>query len=353
MDLGSRDGKEDEGPVVHSSRSTFSSSSKFNKCFLKNRAPSSSSRSPSILPISGRTSSHFVPSTGNGDPNNIPNAKRIVEEEEGDKSMWEGNENEEESTVSDHINIFLDPEDVDDEKVITLCGSIDQDVHSNGRAFLSYKSSLKIELITKSRKFGQIYDKRRGFKFNYEFIPEQVNLKESKVKELMSITSVTPVKADSTGHVTSLNFPFTPPKGVRHKLVLRGEIGSNLELRITKSMVHLLEAGSCDTSSDEQPGLTVSDYFGDIRYYPPIPAVWSVCLTNHSGNWYSDKSRVRKSIRGPFHKVNRIKSIQSNFHVISIESTSLSQIPFLFFFKSFKGQFSIPLVNHIIQLPSS
>lgn len=153
----------------------------------------------------------------------------------------------------------------------------------------------------------------------------------------MSITSTTRVKAESIGHITSLNFPYPLPKGVKHRTFLRSEVGTNLELRTAKSMVHLLRDGICDSTRGELTSLTVKDYFGDISLYPPIPNIWSICLRNHTSNLYSETSRAQKLIRGQYHEVNRIKSIQSSFHVLSIESTSFSQTPFLFFYKSSIG----------------
>lgn len=332
MDLGSKEEGGKESPALHSTHSF--SSSKFNKCFLKKRVPSSSSSHPprflssSPLPFLGIT--HFVPSTVNDDYEYLPDVEGI--EKEVKENTIRSNENGgETSTVTDHINIFLDPE-FQEEKVITLCGSIDENDYSIGQIFLSYKSSIRIELKTKPRKLGQIYEKRRGYKFNYEFIPEQVNYKHLQVEELMSITSVTRVEHENIGRVTSLNFPYAPPKGVRHKTILRCETGSSFELRITKSMVHLLRNGSCN-GVGEQTALTVKDYFGDISLYPPIPNIWSICLTNKSSNQHSE----RHSIQGQIHGINRIKSIKSNFHLISIESTAIFKTPFLFFYKFSKG----------------
>lgn len=255
-------------------------------------------------------------------------------EEDVEEEKYSTQDEDDTTIVTDHIDIFLDP-DVGDEKIITLCGSIDEDDNMVGQVYLSYKSSIRIDLFTKSRLFGQVYDKRRGFKFNYRFIAEQ----ESKYGELMSITSTTSVKAESVGHITSLNFPYPPPKGIRHKTYLRSEVGTNFELRVTKSMVHLLKNGTCDMTHGELTSLTLKDYFGDISLYPPIPNIWSICLRNHTNNRYSEPTRAQILIRGQYHEANRIKSIQSNFHVLSIESTSFSQTPFLLFYKSSLGTF--------------
>lgn len=313
MDLGS---KGEKSPVLHSTHS--SSSSKFNKCFLKDLIPSTSSFQHPFSPFRGIT-----PNVVNDDSSNSEDEEKYPTQLESE---------DEAKTGTDHINIFLDP-DVGDEKIITLCGSIDEDENTIGQVFLSYSSSIRIDLLTKSRKFGQVYDKRRGYKFEYRFIPEH----ESKHGELMSITSTTRVKTETIGHVTSLNFPYAPPKGIQHKIFLRSEVGTNFELRLTKSILHLLRDGICDSTRGELTALTVKDYFGDISLYPPIPNTWSICLSNHTNNWYSETSITKKLIRGQYHEVNRIKSIQSNFHVLSIESTAFSQTPFLFLYKSSLG----------------
>lgn len=376
LDLGSpfeEEQEEGDGAIFSSTSRSSSFPSKFNKCFLKNRTPTTLNSIPS-LPIRSFRSSSI--SSSSSLPQSYPRILSVNVDDEDletkDEEESEENNHDETSplTISDHINLFLNPGSKNDEKIITLCGSIDENDYLIGQSFLSYNSNVVIELVTRNHEFRVHEKRRRGFKFDYQFVQMQVSPKsegneeldhkeseykksdhkESEENDLMSITSVFQVKIGTVGHITSLNFPHTTPKGVKHKIIVRGEIGSNIELQVTKSMVatNLLRNGSCDSNSGEVAILTIKDYFGNINFYPPIPSVWSLCLRNNSdGSVHrgsgSDK-RNRRLIRRYFHGINRIKSIQSNFHVISIESSTTKATfsqPFLFFFRSIRGLFSL------------
>lgn len=376
LDLGSQfeEEQEGEGGIFSSISRPSSFPSKFNKCFLKNRSPKTLNSIPSLLIRSFRSSSI---SSSSSLPQPYPRILPVNVDDEDfetkDEEESEENNHDEISplTISDHINLFLDPGDKNDEKIITLCGSIDENDYLIGQSFLSYNSDVVIELVTRNHEFRAHEKRRRGFKFNYQFVQmhslvnpkseglghEESDYKESEYKEseendLMSITSVFQVKIGTVGRITSLNFPHTTPKGVKHKTVIRGEIGSNIELQVTKRMVatNLLRNGSCDSNSGEVAILTIKDYFGNINFYPPIPSIWSLCSRNDSdGSFHrgsGNDGRNRRLIRRHFHGINRIKSIQSNFHVISIESsTTKTTFPqsFLFFFRSIQGLFSLSL----------
>ena len=373
LDLGSQFGEEQEegerGILSSTSRSS-SFPSKFNKCFLKNRKPTTLNTIPSLPTRSFQSSSI---SSSSSLPQSYPRILPVnVDDEDFETKDEEENNHDETSplTISDHINLFLDPGGKNDDKIITLCGSIDGNDYLIGQSFLSYNSNVVIELVTRNHEFRAHEKRRRGFKFHYQFVQMQVSpksegheeseYKESEYKEsehkeseendFMSITSVFQVKIGAVGRITSLNFPHTTPKGVKHKTIVRGEIGSNIELQVTKNMLatNLLRNGSCDSNSGEVAILTIKDYFGNINFYPPIPSIWSLCLRNNSdGSVHRDSGsdkRNRRLIRRYFHGINRIKSIQSNFHVISIESSTTKTTfpqPFLFFFRSIQGLFSL------------
>lgn len=195
--------------------------------------------------------------------------------------------------------------------MLKLCGSVSTGDYHVGQHILSYDENLTITYYSRNRDFKQSYIKRRGFRLKYDFVPREGTL-----------TSIISLPANQVGRLSSLNYPFTAPEEVDHQMYLKSSVGQSIELRPSKTLYPFISEGECD---GQHPAiLTISDYFGNISLYPPTSNVWSICDKGATDDSRAT-GRVRRSSRSQYlsHK-NRLKSIESTFHVLAVKVTAIS-----------------------------